>query len=286
MLTTEKIKNEVTILETLDEDLPFCVYLTTYSGSELPAFYIGHTSVLKTENGYNGTVTSKKYKAIWDKERQDHPELFKTEIISKHQNKKEANSREREVQKHFGAVQSGDFVNIAYASKDFFHDQHHTEETKAKISAKSKLHRHTAKTKLKMSESQKRVPRQKASEETKLKMSLTRKGKKQSPELIAKRALAATGKKRKPHSKETKNLLSLKNAGRHFGEAFSDSVAKGLRDGRGYDFVLSKDGISIVVESLKSFCKDNHLPYSSLIACFKEKKPHKKSGWFISDQAI
>jgi hypothetical protein len=286
MLTTEEIKNEVILKDTLAEDLPFCVYLTFYSGNELPSFYIGSTSTLKIDAGYNGSVLSKKYKSIWDKERQNHPELFKTEILSKHKDRKEANERERYVQKYFSAVESTDFINMAYASKDFFHGQHHSEEAKAKLSAKSKLFRHSAESKLKMSKNQKGIPRQKASEETKLKMSLSRKGKKQSPELIAKRTLAAIGKKRKPHSEETKKLLSLKNTGQVFGEQFSRNVSEGQRIGRGYDFILVKDNISLVVKSLDAFCNENHLPYSSLIACFKEKKVHKKSGWFVSSQAI
>ena len=46
----------------------YCTYLTIYSGNKLPTFYIGSTSVEKIEQGYRGSVSSKRYQSIWEKE--------------------------------------------------------------------------------------------------------------------------------------------------------------------------------------------------------------------------
>jgi len=42
----------------------FVVYLTMYKGNKLPPWYIGSTNVDIINNGYNGSVKSKKYK-LW-----------------------------------------------------------------------------------------------------------------------------------------------------------------------------------------------------------------------------
>ena len=43
----------------------YCVYLTVYSGNLLPMFYIGSSSVKKIQNGYCGSISSKKYKNVF-----------------------------------------------------------------------------------------------------------------------------------------------------------------------------------------------------------------------------
>jgi len=64
---------------------PFCVYLTIYRGNKLPPFYLGYTKANKIKNeNYHGSVSSKKYKQIFNKEIKENPELFTT-IRSKKQ---------------------------------------------------------------------------------------------------------------------------------------------------------------------------------------------------------
>ena len=80
----------------------FCVYLTIYKGNKLPQFYIGYTKTNKiTDENYHGTVSSKRYKQIYKRETKEHPELFKTIIISLFETEIEAKNREYYIQKYF-----------------------------------------------------------------------------------------------------------------------------------------------------------------------------------------
>lgn len=42
----------------------YCTYLTIYSGSKLPPFYMGSSSLKRIQAGYKGSVKSKLYKNI------------------------------------------------------------------------------------------------------------------------------------------------------------------------------------------------------------------------------
>lgn len=79
----------------------FCTYLTIYRGNALPPFYIGYTSVAKIYKGYRGTVTSNEYKHIWKQEQRLNPHLFVTIILTYHNTREEASSKETYFQKHF-----------------------------------------------------------------------------------------------------------------------------------------------------------------------------------------
>jgi hypothetical protein len=72
----------------------FIVYLICYKGNKLPPFYIGSTSLEKFNNGYHGSVSSKKYKKIWKKELLDNPNLFSRKIVSCCSSYEEAISKE------------------------------------------------------------------------------------------------------------------------------------------------------------------------------------------------
>nr|QMP83748.1 MAG: hypothetical protein [Caudoviricetes sp.] len=98
----------------------YCVYLTIYFGNKLPPFYIGSSSVEKVQNGYKGTVTSKKYCKIWNKEIKEHPNYFKTKIISKHLTRQEATFKENKLQKLLNVVKSTMYINMAVASPNGF----------------------------------------------------------------------------------------------------------------------------------------------------------------------
>jgi hypothetical protein len=97
----------------------FCVYLTTYRGKALPPFYIGSTSIKKVENGYHGSVLSAAYKSIWKQELAKNPELFSTQILSKHTTRQEALEHELRLQKDLDVVNSRLFINKALASGCF-----------------------------------------------------------------------------------------------------------------------------------------------------------------------
>lgn len=142
----------------------YCTYLTVYKGNKLPPFYIGSSITNKVINkSYHGSVSSKKYKTIWDEEIRQNPHLFSTKIISYHETNKEAREKELHLQKSLGVVNSPLYANMSEARVNGFFgidvsgelnprygkewgDKHpkgmlgkkHSEETKRNWSAKRK----------------------------------------------------------------------------------------------------------------------------------------------------
>jgi hypothetical protein len=96
----------------------YCIYLTVYYGNKLPPFYIGSSLVKYIENGYRGSVKSKKYKETYRKELSENGHLFKTIIIKKYYSRKYAMFRERNLQEKLNVVQSDMYMNMSIA-KDF-----------------------------------------------------------------------------------------------------------------------------------------------------------------------
>ena len=120
----------------------FCVYLTVYTGSKLPMFYIGSTSVYKINNGYLGSVASKKYKSIFNHELKHNKHLFKTHIVSLHDNRKDATIKENKLQTLLRVVKSTMYFNMSTAKPNGYcgmdtsgknnpnYKRQHTQETK------------------------------------------------------------------------------------------------------------------------------------------------------------
>ena len=198
--------------------LIYCTYLTVYTGSKLPPFYLGSTDVDNISKGYRGSVVSKNYKSIWKQELYDHPDLFKTIILTRHETRQEAMEREIVFQEAFSVARNPLYINMAHANGKFFTSGPPTPETKAKMSAahtgKKQSPEAIAKTaaantgktrspetiaKISAAKKGKKLGAQ--SPEHKAKMSAAQTGKKQSPEHIAKRVAANTGKKQTPESK-------------------------------------------------------------------------------------
>jgi hypothetical protein len=98
----------------------YCTYLTVYKGNKLPPFYIGSTSVEKINNGYHGSVRSKKYKEIWNHELKANPHLFKTTIITTHDSRQEALEKEEFFHKKLSVVKSTLYINLSLARKNGF----------------------------------------------------------------------------------------------------------------------------------------------------------------------
>ena len=97
----------------------YVVYLTSYQGNHLPPFYIGYTSESKIIKGYNGTVSSKKYKAVWLQERRDNPHLFKTEVLSHHATDTEALIREEALHRFYDVANNPSFINMCIGRGKF-----------------------------------------------------------------------------------------------------------------------------------------------------------------------
>ena len=98
----------------------YCTYLTVYSGSKLPPFYIGSSSISRIESGYRGTVSSKIYKDVWKKELKENPHLFKTRVLTTHNTRKEATDKELSFQKSLSVVSSTMYINMSYATVNGF----------------------------------------------------------------------------------------------------------------------------------------------------------------------
>jgi hypothetical protein len=105
----------------------FCVYLTSYKGNKLPPFYIGSSSIIKIETGYHGSVTSKRYKKVWNYEIKNNPHLFKTIIISKHDTRKQALEKEMKLQESLNVVHSPMYINRSLAKPNGFFGAYHGE---------------------------------------------------------------------------------------------------------------------------------------------------------------
>jgi hypothetical protein len=118
--------------------MTYCTYITIYSGNLLPPFYIGSSSVKKIENGYRGSVSSKKFKNIWKEELKNNPHLFKTVILTRHAHRKEATVREYQFQISLKAPINPLYINEAYAKKEFAYGKKQSKEHVIKRTAHRK----------------------------------------------------------------------------------------------------------------------------------------------------
>lgn len=99
--------------------MTYVVYLTFYSGNKMPPFYIGSTLESRIHKGYNGSVESKKYKAIWRQERRDNPHLFNTRILQQFNTDLEALAREEFLHRFFDVPNNPMFINQSRANGKF-----------------------------------------------------------------------------------------------------------------------------------------------------------------------
>jgi hypothetical protein len=127
-------------------------------------FYIGSTSVSKIKNGYRGSVSSKQYKIIWIKELKENPHLFKTKIISYHNDRISATIKENRLHKLLSVVSSPLYINQSNAIPDGIYGRSMNGKNNPMYGKKRKM---SEETKKKISETKKGV---KKSEETKQKM--------------------------------------------------------------------------------------------------------------------
>ena len=98
----------------------FCIYLTTYLGEKLPKYYIGSTSLERIQEGYKGSVLSKKWKTIWDKELIQNPQLFQLEILETFFTREEALVKEKEYQLEHNVLRDGQWINESIAQPEGF----------------------------------------------------------------------------------------------------------------------------------------------------------------------
>lgn len=181
----------------------FCTYITFYSGNKLPPFYIGWSSIENIEAGYKGSVSSMKYKKIWENEIKDNPGLFKTKILTTHNSKAEAKKREWLFLRKFKVHKNPLYINMAIQGESFQFDRTGIKFSSSTIELmriKNAGRTHTPETKLKISKGNSGKIRSDSTKkligsyhrgkietnETRLKKSLSHIGKKHSPETLAK----------------------------------------------------------------------------------------------------
>ena len=99
----------------------YCVYLTEYYGNKMPSKYVGSSSIKRIENGYKGSVSSKKYKDIWKEEIKNNPNLFKVSILSLHQTREEALEFELKFQMENNILLDETYINRSLAKPNGYY---------------------------------------------------------------------------------------------------------------------------------------------------------------------
>ena len=196
--------------------LIYCTYLTVYTGSKLPPFYLGSTSVDNISKGYRGSVVSKNYKSIWKQELYDHPDLFKTIILTRHEARQEAQDKEIIFHEAFSVARNPMYINMAHANGKFFASGPQSPETIAKKSAAQTGKTHSLETKAKISAA-KTGKKLKLSPETIAKMSAAQTGKKRSPEQNARNSASKKGPRNPMASEKNRTKVSLAMTGKKRG---------------------------------------------------------------------
>jgi len=102
----------------LDDNL-YCVYLIVNLSEKLPPYYIGSSSVKNIKSGYMGTISSKRFKNIYNKELKSNPHLFKMIILDTFTDRSSAVIIENWMQRLYSAMHSIDFINMSYAVDGF-----------------------------------------------------------------------------------------------------------------------------------------------------------------------
>ena len=101
--------------------MKYVVYLTQYTGSLLPKFYIGSTSEKRILSGkYFGSVKSKKWMNIFNQELHDNVHLFAVSILSIHDSRLDALNEELRLHIENNVVNSDDYMNESLASPNGF----------------------------------------------------------------------------------------------------------------------------------------------------------------------
>jgi hypothetical protein len=125
----------------IDESKHFCVYLTFVDNIDFdvkignnkkfelfydcrddtkPYMYIGSGTVNYIKNhNYKGSVKSEQYVGLWESMIKKHPELFKTYIISYHDDRQEALDVERDIHENYQIMHHPLFLNKSHASGIF-----------------------------------------------------------------------------------------------------------------------------------------------------------------------
>ena len=294
----------------------YIVYITHYTGELLPEWYIGSSYKEKIDNGYNGTITSKEYKEIYEKEQKYNKNLFKTRILSYWGTREEAYKEELRLQIKHKVVNNQKYINKAYANEGFGKDnegennpmfgRNHTQETKQIISEKNKLNKSKRALKQKRTianrdkETQLMINK-KISDSKKLlseddKKKIVSKFKENISSIEENGKTKAQNMARK--GVETKKMVQENGKTIHQNAALKAAKTKkengsmeGLSHPKCKKVLIYNDKNEIIFisdKAFKSFCIDNNIPFSifnkskqrnSIIENVKKKEHEKYIGW-------
>ncbi len=96
-----------------------CVYKVIYSGIKHPPKYVGSSYEDKVlYEGYMGSPASKKWASIVKQEMKEHPELYTIQILQTTETREEATALELDIQEKYNVVKSDEYWNESYAKKN------------------------------------------------------------------------------------------------------------------------------------------------------------------------
>lgn len=158
-----------------------------------PWLYIGSDSKNRTD--YMGSVSSREWKEFWRYETKNHPERFEKIILANliSNDRFDLLDLELKIQEQYNVVNSSVYFNKSYASKGCFGDKNNH-----RIGLK-----HTDETKKKMSDSRKKRI---IKEETKTKMSISAKKRIEKMHLLGEKPKGMSGKN---HTNQVKENIKL-----------------------------------------------------------------------------
>jgi hypothetical protein len=182
---------------------PFCTYLTVIIHEDLPFMYIGKGKTKDVIEGrYKGSVSSKKYRDIFNRLKKEQPHLIQSEVINQFETNEEAIAEEIKLHKLYDVKNCPVFMNKAnqttvgcaftnglLGENNGMYGKQHSEESKIQMSEKAKV-----RTKEKNS-----MYGKQHSEESKIQMSAKKKGRTKETCL----GVAQGAKKRTGRTKET-----------------------------------------------------------------------------------
>jgi len=256
--------------------MKYVVYLTMYNGDKMPKWYIGSSNQTKVSEGYNGSISSKKYKNTYINEQKQNKSLFKTRILSYHLTRKDALIEELRVQKIHKVVRNDRYINMSYASINGFFGRDVSGENNPMYDKK-----HNIDSLNKMSQA---LMNQYVSEQTRQKISKIHKGKPKSKEQKDKISKSNIGKiitqRQKDkisktltgykHSDETKKKMSMSNKGKTKSKEHKKKIGNsvsGSSNGNGklIDIYDSKGKLLFECNgNFKKTCIENNLPEAAL----------------------
>ena len=242
--------------------MKYVTYLVTYLGNLLPKYYIGSTSEDKVNSGkYFGSISSIKYKNIFSTELKNNTHLFNIKVLSYHDTRTEALEEELRLQIQYNVIKSKDYMNESFAIVNGFFGRD--------ISGKNHPmwgRKHSQETKLKLSTSRKK---RLITEETKRKISESHKG--------------------KTISEEQKEKLRIINSGKILSEETKNKISESKKGSKPWNFGICKDIIvqvdlknGDVIKEWKNLLELEEAGYqkSNVInVCKGKRKSHKGYIW-------